>query len=74
MFAKLAKTRSHTALLLALLSAVGAGSAQQQTPAKFHLQEASIAGIRRAILARQITSVGLVQSLLTPKSKVARLN
>jgi Asp-tRNA(Asn)/Glu-tRNA(Gln) amidotransferase A subunit family amidase len=38
--------------------------AQQQSPAKFHLQEAGIADIQRAILAKKITSVGLVELYL----------
>src|SRR6185369_16920442 len=38
--------------------------AQQQAPAKFHLQEASIADIQRALLAKKITSVGLVELYL----------
>jgi amidase len=38
--------------------------AQPQVAPKFHLQEASIRDIQRAILARQITSVGLVELYL----------
>ncbi len=38
--------------------------AQQRAPAKFHLQEAGIRDIQRAIMARQITSVGLVELYL----------
>jgi len=38
--------------------------AQQRAPAKFHLQEASIADIQRALLAKKITSVGLVELYL----------
>jgi len=38
--------------------------AQQQSPAQFHLQESSIADIQRAILAKKITSVGLVDLYL----------
>jgi len=38
--------------------------AQQKSSAKFHLQEASIADIQRAIVAKKITSVGLVELYL----------
>ena len=38
--------------------------AQQQSPAKFHLQEASVAEIQRAIVAKKITSVGLLELYL----------
>jgi len=38
--------------------------AQQKSPAKFHLQEASIADIQRALVAKKITSVGLVELYL----------
>jgi len=38
--------------------------AQQKSSAKFHLQEASIAYIQRAIMAKKITSVGLVELYL----------
>jgi amidase len=46
---------------LALSLSLGA---QPQAPPKFHLQEASIRDIQRAILARQITSVGLAELYL----------
>jgi amidase len=58
------KTRRHTAFLIAFLNAIATGNAQQQNPPKFHLQEASISDIQRAIMARQITSVGLVEMYL----------
>jgi hypothetical protein len=35
--------------------------AQQQAPARFHLQEASVADIQRALMAKKITSVSLVE-------------
>jgi amidase len=38
--------------------------AQQQPPARFHLQEARIADIQRAILAKEISSAGLVELYL----------
>lgn len=50
--------------LLALAAASITAGAQQQAPESFHLQEASIAEIQRGILARQITSVGLVELYL----------
>jgi hypothetical protein len=42
------------------------GLTMAQTPrsAKFHLEDASIADIQRAILSRQITSTGLVELYL----------
>jgi len=46
---------------MAVSATVGA---QQQSPAKFHLQEASIADIQRAIVTKKITSVGLVELYL----------
>ncbi len=39
-------------------------AAPQQAPPKFHLQEASIRDIQQAILARRLTSVGLVELYL----------
>ena len=38
--------------------------AQQKSPAQFHLQEASIADIQRALVAKKVTSVGLVELYL----------
>jgi amidase len=38
--------------------------AQQQTPARFHLEEARIADIQRAIMAKEISSAGLVELYL----------
>jgi Asp-tRNA(Asn)/Glu-tRNA(Gln) amidotransferase A subunit family amidase len=49
--------------LIVGLMAIGAWG-QTKAPSKFHLQEANIADIQRAILARQITSTGLVESYL----------
>ncbi len=40
-------------------------TAQQRPPKRFHLEEASIGDIQRAILAKQITSVSLVELYLT---------
>ena len=51
-------------LLVALIAVSASVRAQQQSPAKFHLQEASIADIQRAIVAKQITTVGLVELYL----------
>ena len=45
------------------LAAVSAG-AQTKPAAKFHLQEAGIVDIQRAILAKQITSTGIVELYL----------
>src|SRR5579872_2915654 len=53
------------AACLGTLFAMSIGApAQQQRRDKFHLQEASISGIQRAIMARQITSVQLVELYL----------
>jgi len=51
-------------LLVALVAVSATALAQQQAPAKFHLQEASIADIQRALVAKKITTVGLVELYL----------
>jgi amidase len=50
--------------LVALLAVSATVRAQQPSPAKFHLQEASIADIQRALVAKKITTVGLVELYL----------
>jgi amidase len=57
-------SRSNARFLAALIAMSATVGAQQQSPAQFHLQEASIADIQRAILAKKITSVGLVDLYL----------
>jgi amidase len=58
-------SKRHTALLAAALLALNANiGAQQRPPARFHLQDASIGEIQRAIRSKQITSVGLVELYL----------
>ena len=52
------------AVLTALLVASSSVGAQQEDPARFHLQDASIGDIQRAIMAQQITSVALVEMYL----------
>ena len=47
-------------VLAALIATTTTVRAQLQPPAKFHLQEASIADIQRAIKAKEITSVDLL--------------
>ena len=54
--------RRSVGILTALIAASAA--AQQPVPAKFHLQEAAIADIQRAIMAKEISSVGLVELYL----------
>jgi amidase len=55
----------NAAALVALLAASVTIGAQQPGPTKkFHLQDASISDIQRAIVAKQITSVGLVELYL----------
>jgi amidase len=57
-------SRRRAALLLGLLAASVTVGAQQRAQPAFHLQEASVAEIQRAIMAKQITSVGLVELYL----------
>lgn len=57
--------RPRRAVLLTAFIAIAVSlGAQSKPPAKFHLQEASIADIQRAILAKQITSSALVELYL----------
>jgi Asp-tRNA(Asn)/Glu-tRNA(Gln) amidotransferase A subunit family amidase len=51
-------------VLASLVVVCATVNAQQQSPAKFHLQEARIADIQRAIMAKEISSVGLVDLYL----------
>lgn len=51
-------------ILAALITAGVTAGAQQPSPAGFRLQEARIADIQRAILAKKITSKGLVELYL----------
>src|SRR5215471_5645983 len=52
------------ALFLSLAALTAAAGARQQTAARFHLQEATITGIQKAIQSRQVTTVGLVELYL----------
>ena len=54
----------HSAFLLGLFTASFTAGSQQQPQARFHLQDASIAGIQQAILTGQITTAGLVELYL----------
>ncbi len=56
--------RRDVRVLAALVAASATVGAQQQSSTQFHLQEASIADIQRAIMAKKITSAGLVQLYL----------
>jgi len=56
--------RRNVRFLVALIAVSATVNAQQQSSAKFHLQEASIADIQRALVAKKITSVGLVDLYL----------
>src|SRR5580704_13428512 len=56
--------RKRIRVLAALVAACATVGAQQQPSPPFHLQEASIADIQRALMAKKITSVGLVQLYL----------
>ena len=51
-------------LLLATAAMTSRAGAAPQSPAKFHLQEATIDGIQKAIQARQVTTVGVVELYL----------
>ena len=51
-------------LLVALIVVSATVCGQQQPPARFHLQEASIADIQRALMAKKVTTVGLVELYL----------
>jgi Asp-tRNA(Asn)/Glu-tRNA(Gln) amidotransferase A subunit family amidase len=57
-------SRRNARLLAAFIAVSATVGAQQQSPAKFHLQEASIADIQRTLVAKKITSVGLVELYL----------
>jgi Asp-tRNA(Asn)/Glu-tRNA(Gln) amidotransferase A subunit family amidase len=57
-------SRRNAGFLVALIAVSATVRAQQQSPTKFHLQEASIADIQRALVAKKITSVGLVELYL----------
>jgi amidase len=56
--------RSNVRVLAALIAGSAIVGAQQQSPTEFHLQEASIADIQRAIMAKKITSVALAELYL----------
>jgi Asp-tRNA(Asn)/Glu-tRNA(Gln) amidotransferase A subunit family amidase len=57
-------SRKKARFLVAFIAVSATVGAQQQSSTRFHLQEASIADIQRAILAKKITSVGLVELYL----------
>jgi len=50
--------------MTAVIAAVATVGAQPKSPVRFHLQEARIADIQRAILSKEISSVGLVELYL----------
>ena len=54
----------RSAFLASFLAASVTIGAQRQATAKFHLQDASISDIQQAIVANQITSVGLAELYL----------
>ena len=54
----------HVRVLTALIAASATVGAQQPAPERFHLEETRIADIQRAILAKKLTSVGLVELYL----------
>jgi Asp-tRNA(Asn)/Glu-tRNA(Gln) amidotransferase A subunit family amidase len=59
------RSRRNARFLAAFLAvSATAGAQQKPSPAKFHLQEASIADIQRALTAKTITSAGLVELYL----------
>ena len=56
--------RGNVRVLAALIAAGATVGAQPQSSTQFHLQEASIADIQRAIIAKKITSTSLVELYL----------
>jgi Asp-tRNA(Asn)/Glu-tRNA(Gln) amidotransferase A subunit family amidase len=54
----------HASILLVFVALCAGAGVQQRPPARFHLQDATIADIQRAIQARQITTAGLVELYL----------
>ena len=58
------RPRLSAFLLLTIAAITSGAAATPQSSAKFHLQEATIEGIQKAIQARQITTVNLVELYL----------
>src|ERR1700691_1527306 len=56
--------RRNVRVLAALIAAGASVGAQPQSSKQFHLQEASIADIQRAIMAEKITTTSLVELYL----------
>ena len=56
--------RFHAAILISCLIVSVIVVGQQQLPAKFHLQDATIADIQRAIQTNQVTTAGVVELYL----------
>jgi amidase len=63
MFQTFSHSRKSTRLLVALVATCAVAGAPP-SPGNFHLQEASIADLQRAILSKKLTSVGLVEMYL----------
>jgi len=57
-------SRSNARILAVLIAMSASVGAQQQSARPFQLQEATIADIQRALVAKKITSVGLVELYL----------
>jgi len=58
------RTRLFALLPLTFAALTSTAAAPQQTSTRFHLQEASIDGIQKAIQSRQVTTVGVVELYL----------
>jgi len=58
------RTRLFALLPLTFAALTSKAAAPQQTSTRFHLQEASIDGIQKAIQSRQVTTVGVVELYL----------
>jgi len=58
------RTRLPACLLLTIAAVTSTAAAPQQASTRFHLQEATIDGIQKAIQTRQVTTVGLVELYL----------
>ncbi len=58
------RTRLFALLPLTFAALTSTAAAPQQTSTRFHLQEATIDGIQKAIQSRQVTTVGVVELYL----------
>jgi Asp-tRNA(Asn)/Glu-tRNA(Gln) amidotransferase A subunit family amidase len=64
MSVRIRRTRLFALLPLTFAALTSAAAPPQQTSTRFHLQEATIDGIQKAIQSRQVTTVGVVELYL----------